>query len=300
MLSIVVPTYRQGARLRLALDCMTRACVAEQVAAEVIVVDDADQPEVEALVRDVAGRCRGVELRLIAQGHAGRSVARNRGAAAARGSRVLFLDGDVLVTPGTLRAHAGLAAAGARGLVRGAILRMPWLAAFDDPATGALTAEAAAAFGPGTRPMLATRTVELGSDGYPTSATVRLARPNQFERDIQTWLAASRVGRWIGSTGAHLSIDREALRALGGFDERMGLRWGAEDLELGFRAEAAELPIAHLPDAVVVHMDHETRGRDGDHASALTYFAHKHGRPAVLRLLDYFEGRCALAEVAHA
>jgi GT2 family glycosyltransferase len=279
---------------------MTRACLTEDVAAEVIVVDDAGEPEVEAVVGELARRRPGVELRLIAKGHAGRSVARNRGAQAARGSRVLFLDGDVLVTPGTLRAHARLAAADARGLARGGILRMPWLAAFDDPATGSLTAEAARRFVTGPRPLLATRTVELAADGYPSAATVRLARANQFERDIQAWLAASRVGRWIGSTGAHLSIDREALIAIGGFDERMGLRWGAEDLELGFRVEAAALSIAHLPDAVVVHMDHETHGRDGDHAAALAYFAHKHGRPAVLRLLDYFDGRCALAEVARA
>ena len=77
----------------------------------------------------------------------------------------------------------------------------------------------------------------------------------------------------------------------------MGQRWGAEDLELGYRFERAGIAISHLQ-VVAYHMDHETGGRQGDHAHALNYFAHKHRHQGVLRLLDYFEGSCAFEDVA--
>ena len=95
-------------------------------------------------------------------------------------------------------------------------------------------------------------------------------------------------------TGAHLSVQRSAVLGLGGFDEAMGLRWGAEDLELGYRAEKAGLPITYAAEAVVYHMDHETDGRDGDHEAAFKYFARKHGDVKVLNVLSYFAGRCSL------
>ena len=300
MISIVIVTYRQLPRLKLTLRNVVGACAAEGVAAEVVVVDDAAEPEVESCVRDLS-MDSGVRVTTVRSDRAGRSGARNCGARAAVGDRLLFLDGDVLVGPGTLAAHADLS--GRPVVARGEILRMPWLIPFEDPEGGVLTSESEKALGAlGKECQLRGRTVKLDDQGYPSGDVTRAARRAKFERDIQSWLGASanRDGRWLGVTGAHFSIESGQFAALGGFDEAMGRRWGAEDLEFGYRAERAGIAIEHLPGARVYHMDHGIGGRGGDHEFALRYFADKHARPGVLRLLGYFAGECGLAEVAQA
>jgi glycosyltransferase involved in cell wall biosynthesis len=291
-----MPTYRQPARLRLALANVAVACSREAAAAEVIVVDDWGDPEVGEVVGALAARWPALSLQWLPSGRGGRSAARNRGAAKSRGSRLLFLDGDMLVAEGTIGAHAALEG----GVARGTILRLPWVTAFSDPATGELTELAARTLkvGPdGGAPGLSSRIVRFDQHGYPAAEVRRWARANRFERDIQQWFSVHPArGRWLGVTGAHLSVSRDAFLSVGGFDEAMGRRWGAEDLELGYRFEKAGIPIRHL-DVVAYHMDHDTSGREGDHAHALGYFAEKHGNRAVLRLLDYFEGACPFQEI---
>lgn len=296
MLSIVIPTFRQVPRLRLALRNVLGAARAEGVECEVLVVDDACEQEVASLVGELAEGAVD-RLRYVASERAGRSGARNAGARAARGGRLLFLDGDVLVRARTLTQHAELQ--GQAILARGGILRLPWLAAFEDPQAGTLTTRASEALGAAAAgSALLKRTVALDDAGYPTPEVARGGRVNQFERDIRAWFESEpQAGRWVGVTGAHISVERSTFEALGGFDPEMGRRWGAEDLEFGFRAEAAGVPIIHLERSDVYHMDHDTSGRAGDHEAALEYFARKHGRPGVLRLLAYFEGGCALSEV---
>lgn len=291
-----MPTFRQAPRLRLALSSVAAASRAEGVPLEVVVVDDADEPLTEKIVAAVA---KDLTVRLVAGGHGGRAVARNRGARAAAGERLLFLDGDVLLGRGTLSLHREREADGA--VIRGGILRMPWLSPFSDPEAGTLTERARMALGDVAAPGLASRRVQFGADGYLSEDLARRARENQFERDIVAWFAAGHAsGRWLGVTGAHVSVARDVFFRLQGFDEEMGRRWGAEDLEFGFRAELAGTPITHLAGATVYHMDHDTSGREGDHAAALEYFARKHQTRRVLRLLDYFQGNCPFAQVARA
>ncbi|HEU4582839.1 MAG TPA: glycosyltransferase family 2 protein [Polyangiaceae bacterium] len=294
-----MPTFRQVPRLRLAMSSVARACDTERVTAELVVVDDADDAETASAVRELAQQHRELSVVLVQEGHGGRSVSRNRGARAARGERLLFLDGDVLLAPGCLRAHQARASGQGATITRGGIRRMPWLAAFADPLAGTLTERARASLGSFAPEGLASRRVRLGADGYLASDVTRLSRENQFERDIVAHLDSSAArGRWLGVTGAHLSMPRARFLELGGFDEEMGRRWGAEDLELGFRAERAGWQIERLREASVFHMDHDTSGRQGDHANALGYFARKHDAPGVLRLLQYFSGECSFAEVA--
>ena len=301
MLSIIVPTFRQPARLRLTLRNLVGACLREAPDAEIVVVDDDGQdPQVEAAAndaREVAGDGGGALTVKTVLGHrAGRSGARNRGAQASRGARILFLDGDMLVERGTVAEHRRRV--DDEAVARGTILRMPWVAAMADPATGELMASVQEGWAQGGEG-LRSRKVVLDEEGYPAPSLRRWARANRFERDIHAWFAdrEHRHGRWMGVTGAHLSLPRALFARLGGFDEAMGKRWGAEDLELGYRLEKAGATIVHLP-AVAYHMDHDVKGRDGDHAHALSYFAEKHADARVMRLLAYFEGQCGLGEVA--
>ncbi len=303
MLTIVIPAFEKVERLRLALRSVIAVARTEAPGAEIVVVNDGGTPAIAEAVGRIAPSCEAInEVCIIPRG--GRSAARNAGARHSRGDRVLFLDEDVLAGRGLLTAHLRHAAAYPAALVRGTILHMPWLAAFDDPASGTLTAHARRslrlAAGDAVSPAgLQRRRLELDAEGLPDARTGALARMRPFERDLHAWLDERPVdapGRWVASTGGNLSVSRECFLRLGGFDERMGLRWGAEDLEFGYRAEKAGCPIVHAPDAVVYHLDHQTTDRRDEHQVALEYFAAKHRDPSVLRLQEYFFGSASLAE----
>jgi len=291
VLSVVIPTYKKAGRLRLTLRALL--AIAKEIDIEVLVVDDGGEQGTSEAVRDVSSCRNGATqtVRLIENPHRGRSATRNRGAALASGQRILFLDDDMLVGPGLLCVHAR----GAGTLQRGTIVSLPWLVAFDDPATGRLTDTATQSLGTADARGLLGRMVHLESDGVVPAVVFKHAVLHRFERDLHHWLAtAPRGRRWPAVTGAQFSIDRGLFLTLGGFDENMGLEWGAEDLEFGYRAERVGVPIVHAKRAIACHMDHDARGRYDQHRRALEYFARKHHDASVLRLLDYFSGQGSL------
>lgn len=302
MLSVVVPTYRKEARLRLMLTSLIRSSRKIRSEVEIIVVDDGNEHNLQPIVAQALARESEANVQVVKGPHRGRSVARNLGAKYASNERILFLDDDVLVARGALEAHLAYAADQRSEFVRGTILNFPWLVAFEDPELGALTERAIRSLGinPGAeRVALKTRTITLDKSGNVDSHLVPYLKTSRFERDLHEWLSARPVeesGRWIGATGAHLSVDRTLFRKLGGFDELMGLEWGAEDLELGYRAEKMGIPILHAQDAIVYHMDHDSCDRQREHQGAFEYFARKHGDVKLLKILAYFSHECSLSE----
>jgi glycosyltransferase involved in cell wall biosynthesis len=102
--SIVIPTRGRPAYLAFTLDTVMPQ--AEELGAEVIVVDDGDDERTRAVTR--AG---GAQL-VIAPAPGGLNVARNAGVEAAHGDLIVLIDDDLAAPPGWLGALlAGVAAA---------------------------------------------------------------------------------------------------------------------------------------------------------------------------------------------
>lgn len=101
-LTVVIPTHNGGRILHGTLDALKRQTVPPE-RFEVVVVDDGSTD----------GSTDGIEqtgpllVRVVKQHNEGRSAARNRGAAEARGRVLLFLDADVWATPELIAAHLG-------------------------------------------------------------------------------------------------------------------------------------------------------------------------------------------------
>jgi hypothetical protein len=303
VLSVVIPVGGGAPRLRCTLTCLAAALHAEAAAAEIIVVSDGAPAEIRECV-ETCGQQTRAEFQIIEIAHAGRSAARNAGALQARGNRLLFIDSDILVEKEVICFHSGLGPEAARLIYRGTIAHLPWLAAFEDPMTGEFTAEALRSLRiPASNScLLSSRTLSL--EVLKNPAVLRtMARSTRFQRHLQQWFHDNPTdisSSWIGCTGGQISVDRRVFDQLGGFDEKMGLRWGAEDLEFGYRAAQSGIAIRYAENSRCYHLDHAVSGRAGDHAQALEYFAEKHGNQGVLRLLDYFNGMCNLSEAMEA
>jgi glycosyltransferase involved in cell wall biosynthesis len=84
--SIVIPCYRQG---RFLADAVDSALGQSHQDVEVVVVNDGSDDDTDAVAARYGGR-----IRYVAQENRGLAGARNAGAAAASGSRLLFLDAD--------------------------------------------------------------------------------------------------------------------------------------------------------------------------------------------------------------
>ena len=104
-ISVVIPTYN---RLPILQKCL-RALEAQQLddlleGFEVVLVDDGSTDDTVAWIHAHAAALPHV--RLIQQSHGGPAQGRNRGVAEANGEVIVFIDSDLVVTPGFLVAHA--------------------------------------------------------------------------------------------------------------------------------------------------------------------------------------------------
>lgn len=96
--SVIIPAYNSAATLARAVDSV---CAQTWPAHEIIVVDDGSTDDTLQVARGFGDR-----VRVIHQTNAGVSMARNRGAEAATGDWLAFLDADDWYYPDRLRWHA--------------------------------------------------------------------------------------------------------------------------------------------------------------------------------------------------
>lgn len=230
---------------------------------EVVVVDNASTDRsVEAVRRDFP------TARLLAlDTNRGFSAANNEGRRASQAAYLLALNSDAEVTPGAVEAMAGLLDA--------------------RPAVGLV--------GPKTRNPDGTIQVSFGPDLTPLAEWrqrrlvrgVRARDPFAL-REAEAQAAEEHQPAWV--SGSCFLARRQALEAVGGFDE--GFFLYEEDADLGLRLRRAGWTVLYTPAAEVRHllgrsMDQTPeRSRLEYHRSHLRYYR-KHNRPiwtAVLRV----------------
>lgn len=90
-LSIIIPAYNESARLPTTLAAVTRYLAAEQLVAEIIVVNDGSGD-------DTSGVARRAGARVLDEPHRGKAAALRAGVRAAEGAWLLLMDAD-LATP---------------------------------------------------------------------------------------------------------------------------------------------------------------------------------------------------------
>jgi hypothetical protein len=104
-LSVVIPTYGGGERLRTTLRSVLRNQTAGLESLDIIVVDDGSPRPVATLVEECS-RGAPVRVRTIRQANAGPAAARNRGFREVKGDVILFLDDDIEASADLIIRHA--------------------------------------------------------------------------------------------------------------------------------------------------------------------------------------------------
>jgi glycosyltransferase involved in cell wall biosynthesis len=224
---------------------------------EVIVVNDGGDPATGDLVRSYKDR---LAVAYTWQTHGGRAVARNSGLAQAAGERVLFVDDDRIAVPHLVTAHAvHTADAVAIGWKRRVLT--VWK-------RGQVALSAAEV------DRLRERFPEVD---WSDPRHQPLLPPSAFVEDFDTAVGLTELGDdrdnyaqvvstfspqlsgfhlpWALTTTGNLSVDRQALMNIGGFDDRYR-GWGMEDTDLGYRLHQSGLRVVVDTEAVNYHQQH--------------------------------------------
>ena len=260
--SVVIITKDEQPRVKLCLAALGRQTVRWGEEAEVIIVDDGSAVPVGA------SEClpSAPPIRLFRNtASIGRSAARNAGAAVARGARLLFLDGDVLLSPEAVAQHGAL-----QGLTlgRGEQRHLRSTRFFADPSAGTPWPgkEARLKSMGNLAPHLVTvadvvegpfEALYNRSDDaiYPGAAPRRL-----YEIEMGALRRGSAVhAEWMAAAGHNFSVPRDTFLAQGGFDEQISIN---EHRELALRLARLGARMVVVDSAVSLHLTHREGWRD--------------------------------------
>lgn len=210
MISVIIPAHNEGANLADTVSAALENAGCDAV--EVVVVDDGST---DGSPGDVAGRFAGCpQVRIVHEAGLGVARARNRGAQAAGGETLVFMDGHCYTPPGWLAGLVAPLAAPQVGLV--------------GPAFASLL------HGDGPR----------GFGAVWVDASLEIRWLPQLA-DQPYWVP-------LLPGGCH-AIRREVFDQLGGYDEGM-TRWGAEDHEICLRAWLLGRQVVMQPAVTIYHL----------------------------------------------
>ncbi|WP_049824672.1 glycosyltransferase family 2 protein [Rhodopseudomonas palustris] len=274
-ISIIIPTRDKPERLVLMLYALLCQRSGNARRIETILVDDGSAAPIEPLLAPL--RAQGLEVELIRTAGIGQAAARNRGAAAARGELLLFVDDDVLLSPDYVARCVTLCGGRPDRVVRAPVYQLRYLAAFRDPERGLRydgRAADARLFGERiSRAMI--------TDDWP-AITRKCRHRNRFERLVSAALA-QRPPRfpWLGYSGSGVALSRALFMQSGGYDEAFGLRWGAEAIELGYRLWRGGARFVEADGIYSAHLDHPRGASLSSFDDSFDLFFAKHRDPAI-------------------
>lgn len=261
-ISVIIITRDEQPRLRLCLASLAHQTVRWHQDAELIIVDDGSASAVGAA--EIPADLPPPRIVRYERSR-GRSAARNAGAALARGERMLFLDGDTLLSPEAATLHSEL---GADELGRGEQRHLRGTRFFRDPRTGEPW--------PGKESLvrslgdLSSRLVteqmidELPFDRwverseraiYPGAGPRRL-----YDLEVSALRARSApLAQWMAAAGHNFSVPRAAFATVGGFNEDISLN---EHRELALRLCRRGARLVVVEGAISIHITHREGWRD--------------------------------------
>lgn len=284
--SLIIPTYNKLSRLRLVIASLKKQTYAQDKY-EVIFVNDGSDDGTDEFFNKLE---LPFNYRYLYQSNSGRAAARNLGIRASRNELIIFVDDDVILCPGFIEEHVAMQEKGP-GVVHGKIINLSYLKFFQDPVNGVLYhhLKTACSDADGLRRKCITEEDILERFDEVVASNKKLT---PFEIAIKSILTEhSPKAAWVAFTGGNTSVPRDWLINEGGFDESFGLKWGCEDLEMGYRLFISGAPFYYCESAVNYHIAHYRQNFEKEHAETIGYFFGKHRDEKILLLQEFVEGK---------
>ena len=247
--SVLIGTYNSAASLVAALIALEQSTFNRRRPGllEVIVVDDGSTDDTRSTLLELE---LDLNWRYVRNRRGGLSTAHNTGLAFAEGDVVVFCDADIVPLPGAVeelvKRHQildGLTLLGFRFDIDPDDDRLP------RPRLPGVT-EAVPAFW---------RDFRLSFPGWPANMCRETDHLRELGCGRHLWMAnGARYDLPAMVVGAFFSIERAALLAIGGSDERL-VGWGCEDTLIGARSLALGNVIVPVYSAVAWHVCHPRR-----------------------------------------
>lgn len=270
-ISVIMPTYNRSNLLEYSLRSLAMQDI-DRSTFEVVIGDDGSSDDTREVIRPYEDR---INIQYVWQEDKGYrpASARNNALKLAKGKICLFIDSGIMVSQDCLRRHiefheeAGPDKA-AIGYVYGfdhvgeAEVRLRNMINIDDPAASIL---------------------EIGK--FREYHDVR-NRHYIVHNDRVEDMPAPWAFFWSG----HISLSRENLFKVGLFDEQFDGRWGAEDIDLGYRVYLANIEIRLLRNASCIHYPHNTEKTEKEVQGLenVIYFNSKYRTPETEMYLKCF------------
>ncbi len=298
MISLIIPTFNKASRLSITLYYLTFIELHEKV--ELIIVNDGSTDKtieiIEAYKKSI-GENYFRDIKLINVLNGGRSYARNIGIQNATYEFLVFIDDDIIVSPGLIREYLKVLQNNYNYAIHGKIYGLPFVKFFDDPVTGQMKNTK---YVTGILASLKLQHYDTYDDLY-NNYLKKNARLSEFEKTINyiyenSSLQDSKV-RWLGLVGANFGIRKEVIQNVGGFDIHFGKEWGCEDLDLGYRLYRSNVKFIYNNDACVYHISHYRENFEEEHKKNMGYFISKYQDKRLNIVSNYFEHNLSSSEL---
>lgn len=289
-LSIIIPTYNKLPRLKLMLTSLSVVSGIEDT--EVIIVNDGSSDGTAEFLDEYI-KSSEMELKVINVTNGGRSYARNIGVKHSVNERIVFCDDDLILDKDFIKEHLKYLDMSEKNVIHGYIYSLSFLKFFFDPENGVFFKEYKS-----EKKMSGLLKFCITSDDIRNNfcKIEKQRRTTKFEKDIQQLFEAESQAidskyTWLSSNGGNLSMYRDLFLKAGAFDENMGKRWGAEDLELGYRLHKTGGHFCFADKAINYHMTHVRENAKAIHDEAFGFFQNKYNDDILRKLQLYFDGR---------
>lgn len=267
MISIVIPTYNQKARLAITIDALSEQTALNCMS--VFVVNDGSTDGTYEFLNTLNYDW----LTVIHQENMGRSVARNNGINHIHSKYVLFLDDDIVVNKNFIEEHLYLQKKQA-GIYIGEIYNIPaknhrcFVTAFNK-----------------------TDSIQDLRSHEQEDVLVNLGR--YFCKSNQKNTSVS----WVCMVAANVSLPLRMFKEVNGFDPQFK-GWGIEDHELAFRFHQAGAEFYFLKEAAAFHLDHHKKINRTLLLENILYFYKKHSPDIEVKAyVDYITSKIPMSSL---
>ena len=219
--SIIIPTFNKLLRLKIVLKSL-ESQINDEI--EVIVVFDGCKSEVVEEFQKLQFAFTPVQV--VCPENVGRARARNKGIEKAKGEVVIFLDDDRIVSPNYIATHLKQHEAGYPVVL-----------------------------GERKEFYLSDEDIEKYYKEH-TRLSAYCEEKGQIARYVFSKRAKSPL-RWLNFYTGNVSVDRQLLVKVKGFDEAF-TGWGHEDIDLGIRLYFEGAAFSYTQEAINYHMMHES------------------------------------------